>query len=73
MFNVFPNPTNGQLNIDGDLSRYTKYSITNMSGQLILEDQLNESLIDVSFIDEGIYFITLESNDDKVTHKFIKQ
>ncbi len=72
-FKVFPNPTNSQLNIAGDLSRYTKYSITNMNGQMILEGKLNEGLIDVSFIDEGIYFIALESNDDKVTHKFIKQ
>lgn len=70
---VFPNPTNGQINILGDLSRYTKFSIININGQLILEGHLNEGLIDVSFIDEGIYFITLESNDDKVTHKFIKQ
>ncbi len=63
-FNVYPNPANDQLNIK--LSEPAKIIITNYTGQVVFENYSKAETIDVSYLDSGMYIITiLQSNSTK--------
>ena len=66
---VYPNPTNGQLNVDVDgFGRYS-FEILSMSGQLLNKGELNGT-IDVSELITGMYLIRLQ--DEYGTFKTLK-
>ena len=68
-FHLFPNPTSGILQIALPFDNYS-ISITNSTGQILFHDDLiytTEYLQDVSKLNDGIYFLTIQ------TSKFIKQ
>ncbi|MBQ5455719.1 MAG: T9SS type A sorting domain-containing protein, partial [Prevotella sp.] len=71
---VYPNPTNGVLNISVrlpqcDSSTAQTYRITNVMGQTLLEGSISEEtlLIDVRGLAEGMYFVSIGSE----TRKFV--
>jgi hypothetical protein len=76
-FNVYPNPTNGQVNIDfGTLNlSNAEISVMDISGKMVERFRVSNQItqIDLSHIKSGIYFITLMSNDGVITQKVIKQ
>lgn len=68
---VYPNPTNGILNIISDTSIDT-IEIYNYLGQLIQSDK-ETSKIDVSSLSQGIYIMTLKVSSGEIfTKKIIK-
>jgi len=72
---VYPNPTNTTINIY--LSSYTTSEtllITDVLGEEIYKGTLSgiDNSIDVSKWSEGVYFITIISQDNIITQKFIK-
>lgn len=74
-FNVFPNPTNGVLNIKLEMENEspTSIEINNTLGQVVLSKNLteNNSEINVSDLMKGIYFIILKLNDKIGSQKLI--
>ena len=73
---IFPNPANNQifLNINED-SRYETYDIYNSAGQLVLSSQIissNTTVIDISELSKGMYWLTLIGEVETETIKFKK-
>jgi hypothetical protein len=72
-FELYPNPSNDNLNIRTGIIN-TKLVIANTLGQIVYESALDltESIIDISHLECGIYFVQLISNGKTQSKKFIK-
>ncbi len=68
--NVFPNPANNYINIEGDLP-IANYQIKNTLGQSIKSDNFTNQSIDISSMENGIYFIIITTSDNKLISKKI--
>jgi hypothetical protein len=71
---VYPNPANDAITIQYPGMR--KVTISNMIGQRIrsLEFQLTDHKVaDISSLESGVYFITLDTAEGIVSTKFVKQ
>jgi uncharacterized repeat protein (TIGR03803 family) len=71
---IFPNPASNRLSIrSGQLM--DKIEIKNILGQTIIENSfdtgINQKTIDISRLSQGIYFITITSNVQTISLKFI--
>lgn len=64
-FKVYPNPSNGQLFISSNDIRIKKYSIYSLSGQLVLENSISESKIN---LENGMYILILEDKEGLPLH-----
>jgi concanavalin A-like lectin/glucanase superfamily protein/type IX secretion system substrate protein len=73
-FNVFPNPTAGNIQITGDFSKVAKVKVFNISGQLIKEQDTNFENISLSGMTAGIYFIAIFDSENQLleTKRVIK-
>ena len=76
-FNVYPNPTNGILNVSYDLkgSGICLIEIINQEGQLVREEQVSpvSGKIDMTGMPAGIYYLKFISNGKAVkAEKIIK-
>jgi len=71
-FSIYPNPFNSNLMIEGDLNKINSLKLFNFSGSLI--SNLNKTKnINLSELDNGIYFLEIEIEKDKIErHKIIK-
>lgn len=73
-FKIYPNPTESILNIEIQNSDNAFIEITNILGEIILAKQLKESVINISSIQCGVYFITLKINGKYIAQqKIIKE
>jgi len=63
-----------ELKIQGiDISSFIKYDIVDLSGNIIYQNKLSKNRIDISFLKEGVYLLTLYYKDlSEVSIKFIK-
>lgn len=78
LLNVYPNPTNGNLFINGQISVLKKVSVRNLLGQEVLglyPGQLsfvnNQYAIDLSGLSNGIYFVRLDCEQGTSSEKVI--
>lgn len=70
---VFPNPVRNELVIEND-DVIEAITITNIAGKVVYQsEQNNEKKIDVDFLTEGVYVLTVKTADYIGTTKFIKQ
>ena len=68
---VWPNPTNGILHIEGD--HINKVEVFNLMGQIILQAEKVET-IDLNHLEKGIYFLIISNkNGTKAVTKVIKE
>ena len=74
---VFPNPTTGNLNIENlHLSSTSSFHLTTLSGQTVNVDyQIEKDFIrlNTSQLDNGMYFLTVLSEDKKQVLPILKQ
>lgn len=74
--NIFPNPTNGIINIDG-LEKASKLSVVDLTGKNLIEVQVDgksSTKINIEQLNQGIYFVVvLQKSGLKVINKVIKQ
>jgi len=73
---IRPNPVRDYLEIEiGNLSEDNSFIITNILGQSVLERNIteNKSLIDLSNLTGGIYFMRVEHNKTVCNYKIIKE
>ena len=73
-FNVYPNPCDNLLSIDIDLKNPTSITISDISGKIIYQQKLNfmQTILDVSSLNSGIYFLEMISDTKKQIKKIIK-
>ena len=71
-FNVYPNPTNGMVQIE--IAEQAILQIFNSIGVLVSTQDLQKGLnqIDISQFPSGIYFLNGEGETKKYTGKIIK-
>ena len=59
---VFPNPTTGILNIDLNSNEIIKISVSDITGRVIIEQNMNsEKKINLNGLTEGLYYINFAS------------
>jgi hypothetical protein len=78
MLQIFPNPSNGNisLNIGLDNFRNIEISVTNIMGQEIYRERLENHLIgmhhlNLTHLTNGIYFLNIQSGSEKRIEKII--
>lgn len=71
--NVYPNPTNGILNVE--LEHGSKIELIDINGRILETIQKSDSFqnIDLSSFDSGIYFLRVETNNIIKTQKIIRK
>ena len=73
-FSIYPNPVFSDMNIlsEDNINRLKVYSIT---GKLLMVSNVDntQAVIDLSLFDSGIYMISIETDEEVMTKKFIKQ
>lgn len=67
---VYPNPVTDMLNVKAD-SKISKVQIVNLSGQVVLETEVmsNETRINTSNLNSGLYLLNIISDKGMVTRK----
>ncbi len=75
--NIFPNPTTGELNIKIVPSTHSSVSviIINTLGEIMFKEKINSTgnKLDISSLPKGLYFIKLNSGENTIIKKIIKQ
>ena len=67
----FPNPAGDHLNVFSVFQHY-KTEILSLNGKVLISSGQNESKIDISSLQRGVYMIKLESDQHQYYNKFIK-
>jgi hypothetical protein len=72
-FEVYPNPSNGIVNIALPEFKGGSYIVRDVTGKEVIASTLtsNETAIDCSALTNGVYFVEVEANGSKTTQKFI--
>jgi len=72
---IFPNPSNGQyqVKIKGVDFENTELELFNLTGEIVFKTQLvrSETLIDISFQPNGVYFVKLKTEKGSVVKKIV--
>jgi hypothetical protein len=73
--NIYPNPVINKINIETALNlQNATLKIVNSLGEIVVNKQLNnDTEFDVSNLKNGVYFLSIVSNNHTVFRKFIKQ
>lgn len=78
--NAYPNPTNGQLNIDLNgmaLSNNSTLAIHSLTGSVVfrtmIQKGMDKTTLDVSKLPAGAYVISIQDGNKKIASSFIKQ
>jgi len=76
-FTVFPNPTKGKFLLDTFNQLQNKISIFDMNGQLIKEITSvkfeQSTLVDISYVEAGVYFVKVSNLNGTAVKKIIKE
>jgi len=76
MLSLYPNPVSGELklNLNKDFSGNSFLILYNCLGSIIMEETLSgsEHILDIKDLPNGVYFITLTSEQGKIIKKIIK-
>ncbi len=76
VINIYPNPSNGMLNIEG-MQNAKSINIYNILGELIITRDLNgihSASMDISSLSKGIYVLSILNHDNSmITEKIIKE
>jgi len=73
-YSIYPNPTNGELFVSHPLNSEFNITITDITGKVLNTTTLqdNES-VNVASYPQGMYFIQIESGNERNTYKFNKK
>ncbi|MDT8413097.1 MAG: T9SS type A sorting domain-containing protein [Vicingaceae bacterium] len=73
---IYPNPFNNQFTVAYETENQSAYlAIYNLMGVKVAEQFINSSktVVDVSNISDGIYFVVIQDGNNKLHHKILKQ
>ena len=69
-FNVFPNPTSNTISWDSNLNVSTVI-IQDLTGKTLYKNNINTNQLNISFLKQGIYILSAQSNNTRFTSKVI--
>ncbi len=69
---IIPNPAKHTLTVSGEITNLQNATITNITGKQVIEVSTNFERIRIDNLQPGIYFITLRTNNGRITRKFVK-
>ncbi len=70
---IYPNPTQGKFQIQNKNGTPLEYKILSVDGKIINQGQLtNTTTINLSGYSNGMYFLTLDNKQTRITRKIIK-
>ena len=72
-FNTYPNPVRGILNIETAGNNVNRLNIYNISGEMVKTIEANSSVIDMSDLSSGQYWIEAISGSQKSIKKIVKR
>jgi hypothetical protein len=73
-YSIYPNPTNGELFVSHPLNSEFNITITDITGKVLNTTTLqNNESVNVASYPQGMYFIQIESGNERNTYKFIKK
>jgi hypothetical protein len=74
-FNVFPNPASEWITIDNKEKQKVQVRMYNMLGEYVLVADLNSGVntIDISNLSDGVYVVSLQSENRRAYRKICKQ
>jgi aminopeptidase N len=75
--NIFPNPAHNKLGVYLYDKKIDSVEVIDLQGQLVLSQAIIEqknkvSALDISFLQDGVYFVKVHSGDETVVLKFVK-
>ncbi|MEL6811088.1 MAG: T9SS type A sorting domain-containing protein [Bacteroidota bacterium] len=70
---VYPNPTSGDLYVQGVEGEQVTVEIYNVLGSLLTRQTTNTNAIDVANLPSGIYLLRMEVDNSIVTKKIVKE
>ena len=70
-YTIYPNPANDVLNIniDNDFASDYRYSVFDIYGRVFIDTNENQTSIDISGLNSGIYFIRISNSRGVNTSK----
>ncbi len=69
---IYPNPTNGNINLVGFENSVSNIRITDITGKLVKEFSANNN-INISELRAGIYFLNIKDGNNNYTKRIIKE
>lgn len=69
---IYPNPATKRLFIEGIISE-VQISVYDLHGRLVLKREINGRVIDISNLPSGVYSIVMESNNEIIKRKVVKE
>ncbi len=74
-FEIYPNPTTAVLNINNIEDRIiTNITLIDVSGKMVMNTRsLGNSTLNVQSLENGVYFIKIETEDGTALKRFVKQ
>lgn len=71
-FDLFPNPSNSAITLSSSVQ--ANYAITNLNGSELLTGEVDGATkISVDHLPSGVYLVTVQSEQNAVTKRFIKE
>ena len=70
---IYPNPTRSHLTISNTKASISSISIVDVTGKIVKVIDGNESVINVSDLTKGIYFLQVQTAEGSYNSKFIKE
>ena len=67
---VYPNPSEGVFNIQSNVQNL-KYTLVNMQGQVLQKGNVSQNQVDFSRFNQGIYFLELSTDNQRLVEKII--
>ena len=74
LIKVYPNPTSDFVTIESEFNKNVVYTLLNMNGQVILSAiaSKNRTTIDISLLEDGIYYLKTKDHTFNTFHKIVK-
>ena len=70
-FTVYPNPSNGQITLSGDIELGGVLVVTNTMGQQVLTQRLVSKTLDLGSLSSGVYNLIIATDDAVVSSRVI--
>lgn len=72
VLNIYPNPSQSLINIDGIDVENIRYRILDNTGRTIIKSELDKNQIDISSLANGLYFLSLDLAGENIVQRIVK-
>ena len=70
---MYPNPTSGKLSIESEILKISTIQLFDIFGRNVISFQLSETMLDISYLPAGVYFVKIQTESGVITQKVIKE